>query len=315
MNDVQLTRRLNELGLERWDIERLIKTRQLERVRRGAYAEPLPDVVPIEERHLRLVRATMPQLYPGAVLSHGSAAAMHGLPVWESELGRVHVTRSRSGGGQRRSGLHVHVAPLLVGDIETIDGYPVTSIARTVLDQARTSPFQQAVALADRALALGLQSAELEEGLAQMARWPGVRKARRTCGFADGRSESVGESMSRVRFVEQELPTPALQYEVYDGGDSLIARSDFGWEERGTLGEFDGKIKYGRLLKPGQRVEDVVYAEKRREDALRDRGWQVVRWTWEDLARPEVIRDRLLRAFDRAERSGVAPDIVRRCSA
>ncbi len=317
MNDVQLTRRLNELGLERWDIERLIKTRQLERVRRGAYAEPLPGSSTTEERHLRLVRATMPQLDPGAVLSHGSAATMHGLPVWESELGRVHVTRSRSrsGGGQRRPGLHLHVAPLLVGDVETIDGHPVTSIARTVLDQARSSPFLHAVAVADRALALGLLSAELDEGLDRMVRWPGVRNARRTCGFADGRSESVGESMSRVRFIEQGIPDPTLQYEVYDERADLIGRSDFGWEERATLGEFDGKIKYGRLLKPGQRIEDAVYAEKRREDALRDRGWQVVRWTWQDLGRPEVIRDRLLRAFDRADRSGVAPDITRRRSA
>jgi len=51
---------------------------------------------------------------------------------------------------------------------------------------------------------------------------------------------------------------------------------DFYWDEQKTVGEFDGKIKYGRLLKPGQRIEDVVFAEKLREDAVRDLGLQVV---------------------------------------
>jgi hypothetical protein len=55
--------------------------------------------------------------------------------------------------------------------------------------------------------------------------------------------------------------------------------------DRGSapVGEFDGKVKYGRLLEPGQDVGEVVYAEKLREDAIRDEGWQVVRWTWLDL--------------------------------
>jgi len=44
-----------------------------------------------------------------------------------------------------------------------------------------------------------------------------------------------------------------------------------------TVGEFDGKIKYGRLLKPGQRIEDEIFEEKLREDAVRDLGLQVVR--------------------------------------
>ena len=35
-----------------------------------------------------------------------------------------------------------------------------------------------------------------------MERWPGVRAARRVVQFLDVRSESVGESVSRVRLVE-----------------------------------------------------------------------------------------------------------------
>jgi hypothetical protein len=40
-------------------------------------------------------------------------------------------------------------------------------------------------------------------------------------------------------------------------------------------------------------MEEVLFEEKRREDALRDLGWQIVRWLWADLYRPGVIRDRV----------------------
>ena len=80
------------------------------------------------------------------------------------------------------------------------------------------------------------------------------------------------------------LPTPTVQVEVRSevtGG--LVARSDFGWEDQKTVGEFDGMVKYGRLLKPGQQPGDVVFKEKLREDRIRDEGFRVVRWTWHEL--------------------------------
>jgi hypothetical protein len=75
---------------------------------------------------------------------------------------------------------------------------------------------------------------------------------------------------------------------------------DFYWKEQRTVGEVDRKIKYGRLLKPGQRIENVIFDEKLREDAVRDLGLQVVRWVWPDLYRTGVLRERVLRAFARA---------------
>jgi hypothetical protein len=68
------------------------------------------------------------------------------------------------------------------------------------------------------------------------------------------------------------------------------------------VGEFDGEVEYGRELQPGQDLGEVVFREKLREDALRDAGRQVVRWTWPDLSRFEVVVDRLERAFDRSAR-------------
>ncbi|RWZ59274.1 hypothetical protein ELQ92_13525 [Labedella populi] len=50
-----------------------------------------------------------------------------------------------------------------------------------------------------------------------------------------------------------------------------------------AVGEFDGRIKYSRNRLPGEAsVEDVVWAEKRREDDLRAAQSEVVRWTWQD---------------------------------
>ena len=194
----------------------------------------------------------------------------------------------------------MHAAPLTEGDITTIDGVPVTSLARTVLDLCRTVPIEQAVAAGDRALAFGLVRAVLEDHLAQMSRWPGTRQARRAVALLDPRSESAGESVSRVRLHEEGLPVPELQQDIYGQDGRFVARVDFCWKEQRTIGEFDGKIKYGRLLKPGQSIEDVLFEEKRREDALRDLGWQIVRWLWRDLYRPGVIKDRVVRAFARA---------------
>jgi hypothetical protein len=209
--NIVLARALRERGLDSYDIRRMTRAAELVAVRRGAYAVERSDDQSVEQAHRDLIRATVPQLDDGAVISHGSAAVLHGLPTWSSALSRVHVTRDRSGGGRRRPIVHVHGAPLTPNDLTTIDGVAATSLARTVLDLGRTLPMEQAVAAGDRALAMGLDRTVLERGLVSMNHWPGVRRARRTVAFLDGRSESAGESASRVRLVEEGLPLPDLQ--------------------------------------------------------------------------------------------------------
>ena len=59
------------------------------------------------------------------------------------------------------------------------------------------------------------------------------------------------------------------------------------------------EIKYGRLLRPDQSPGDVVFEEKRREDELRTEAWEVVRWTWPELAALAPVAARWHRAQTR----------------
>jgi hypothetical protein len=168
------------------------------------------------------------------------------------------------------------------------------------VDLARSLPFEQAVAVADDALHRGkVSAAELAVAMSRSGRRRGAPAARRVLAFADARSESVGESRSRVALNWAELPPAELQWNVWSRRGDHLGRVDFWWSRFRTVGEFDGQVKYGRLLLPGQEPGDVVFAEKRREDALRDEGLQVVRWTWRELDKSAAVAERIQRAFER----------------
>ena len=252
MTDRLFVRRgLLAAGFAEHEVRRWHRTGELRTVRRGVYvADELPAVP--EARHVVEVHAAMRLLSSDAVVSHVSAALLHGLPAWAVLLDNVHVTRNRRSGGRRRSGVHVHGAPLDRGEIVTIGGLPVTSIERTLADLARSLPLEQAVVISDAALARGLTTSDLVlASVERQARWPGAPGARRVLTFADGRSESVGESRSRVAIARVGLPEPRLQWEVLSRSGTITGRVDFGWPKRCAVGEFDGRSKYGRLLQPG----------------------------------------------------------------
>lgn len=92
------------------------------------------------------------------------------------------------------------------------------------------------------------------------------------------------------------LPAPSLQEVVHTPEGEFVARTDFYWKEHRIVGEFDGMGKYGSAS------PDVFRREKLREDALRDLGFHVIRWTWAELSRFDVVRARFERAIVRARR-------------
>jgi hypothetical protein len=283
------------------ELARLARSGELSRLRRGAYVDgPLPENA--ATRHRMLVHATLAGLRRPAVVSHQSAAVLLDLPLWGARLDRVHVTRRPPAWNDNSRVLVCHVAQLRDDEVVRVNGVHVTSPVRTLLDLARSLPHEAAVVVLDLALHRRVVTHELlQQRLLDIAGTRGSRSAARAVAAADERSESVGESRSRLVLHRLGLPPSSLQFQVVDGGVRL-GRADFAWEEEGVLGEFDGRVKYGRLLRPGQDPGDAVFEEKLREDAFRDLGWGVVRWVWSEIDRPDRLGARVRRALDRSRR-------------
>jgi hypothetical protein len=130
--------------------------------------------------------------------------------------------------------------------------------------------------------------------------WPHSLNAEVLLRLCTPKCESVGESRFLFLCWRMGLPRPECQYEIKDARGQVVAVVDFAWPERGLFVEFDGKIKYTRLLKEGQSVTDVVLAEKKREDLIHElTGWRCIRIVWADLYQPETTALRLRRVLFR----------------
>lgn len=119
-----------------------------------------------------------------------------------------------------------------------------------------------------------------------MARSPVTRSA--------ARSESVGETRTRPALTTMpDLPPITLQHEFRDDRGVVWARSDFLVGEHLVV-EFDGRVKCRARQIPGAPSPDeVVWAEKLREDRIRGQGAVVVRVIWSDLDQPAPLRRRV----------------------
>lgn len=246
-----------------------------------------------------MVEAAFAELGSGTVVSHLSAAVIHGLPVPSRLLGQVWVTRRTPGHGDHRVRLRSSESNLEDDDIVEVDGIRVTSAERTAADVARVVPYEWAVAIMDAYLRAAADPDARPAMFARIdseARRRGNVRARAATGFADPLAESPGESISRVIFASQGLPKPVLQYEVWDSG-RLVGRSDFAWEECRTLGEFDGAVKYAGVLDGATDPASVIMEEKRREQHFRDSGFWVTRWEWRELQDPASLARQIRRAF------------------
>ncbi|MDQ6657880.1 MAG: hypothetical protein M3Z00_06620 [Actinomycetota bacterium] len=289
-------------GFSDRQLREMVEVGGWQRLRQGVY---LPEGVDeyAEQRHRWLVNGTVARLSNStdAVVSHSSAAVLHGLPVWGLDLSRVHLTRPGRAGINSTCWVHPHRAQLTDAELTAVDGTAVTTVARTVLDIARSAPFTQSVVVADAASHVKATTTSELAAVLDIARQRGsARGAARVIAFADGLSESVGESRSRVLFAGAGFPAPVLQVRLHDEFGEFVARVDFDFDELRTAGEFDGLGKYTTLLRPGLDPADSVIEEKIREDRIRDTGRQVVRWTSKDLATPHVVLHRLRAAFNRA---------------
>jgi predicted transcriptional regulator of viral defense system len=254
------------------------------RLRKGVYASAEAVArADARMRHLMNCAAVLLVLADGPVLSHASAARLHGLVVPGSAGWDVRVTTS----GQWRVGRGYRVAQAALpdGDVVPWISFGATSIPRTLVDCAREWSQIDAVIALDAALQAELvRRAEVQAAVLAARHRAGASAAARALGLADGRAESPLETKGRLRFLTAGLPLPELQVDLYDGR-GYVGRLDAWFEDAAVAVEFDGFQKYADPW--GDRTPaQVAWDEKRREDRVRATGIRVVRVVNEDFGAP-----------------------------
>ena len=262
------------------------------RLRRGVFttADRWGGLAP-EDRYLDRIRAVVATRRHDPVVSHQSAAALWGIPVGGAWPQAVHVLAVPASRVRSKNGVFVHRTAFDWAEVVELDGVLVTSPARTLLDLARTTTFENAVVALDHGMnprratpEVLVYPDELSEMLARCQSVRGSTKAQRAIDFARPDADNPGESLSRVAIFELGFPDPELQCQHPNPRGGWYF-TDFEWPRFRLIGEFDGRGKY---LKDeylhGRAPGDVVYAEKVREDHLRAEGFRVVRWGPAELA-------------------------------
>lgn len=300
---IVLRKELLAEGLNDRAIGQLVAEGSLHRLRYGAYVDATCWQACDEVgRHGLVARAAMKRARAAVVLSHLSALGEWDVPMWDTTLNTVHLTRVDQRAGRREAGVHQHLGELREGDTVDLNGIQVTSATRTALDCLTVVDVAHGVTIVSDLLHRKLTTVdELAAGRDFMERWPGTLAQGLVLQLADGRCESIGEARTLHLMYRQGLPKAEPQYAIEDESGRVVAYVDFAWPELGVFLEFDGKIKYQKLLRDGESPTDVVLREKKREELIcRLTGWRCIRITWADLYRPErtaaVIRSVLFPA-------------------
>ncbi len=303
MLEILYSRELAAIGMDRqlrsW-FARGIVTRLVP----GAYVRTAELAAIDRDERYRLRAVALSHLYPGQQFSHDSAAALWRLPTLGAWAPKIHVTSASTDGG-RSTTLFVRHGFGLDPRATVIDGVRVSSLSRTLAEASTQPRFARAIAMLDDGLRtpehgdfrFGTRAptrAEVIRELEDLGRVPGFVRGARAVEFADGASGSVGESLSRVQMRAIGVDPPQLQVAFFDA-DGHIADTDFYWPELGVAGEFDGDSKYGDARRFGRHLtaQEVLVAEKRREDRLRRVVRGVVRWDWATALDRRALESRL----------------------
>lgn len=266
------------------------------RVRHGAYTSThIWNAAGPEARHLLRASAVMLSHGGTVALSHSTGALRCQLRLFRADLSKVHVTRLDGGPGRVTHDVVYHEGGWTPDDIVLVGEDLVMSPVRCAFESASLQSTESALVVLDSLLDLDLATRdEMERTFQDMRHWPNTQHVRIAFHLCGPGAESVGES--RVTFLSwaHHLPRAERQFDVCDERGILVGTTDFAWPDHGLLGEFDGRVKYGRLLKPGQEPGEVIFLEKQREDLLREiTDFRMIRFIWADLGRPTTTASRL----------------------
>lgn len=280
-----LTRDLRQAGIDKNRLLLLLKVGAIVKIRYGAYALTTRwrGLDPVTQ-HAVITRSVLARVDGGAVASHQSAAALHGVDLWRTDLSHVHLTRVDGRHGRRRAGVVWHEPSITEADVVHVDGAACTSVVRAALETTSLTGVEEGVVTLSSALRhSGMAPAEVAAHVARFRSWANADQVRLAAELADGRFESVGESRSFVMFWRHGIDLPEPQVVIIDVSGHAVGRVDFAWTLDRHVGEFDGLIKYGRLNPDPSDPGRAVVQEKVREDLVRDTGHGVSRWGWADL--------------------------------
>lgn len=282
------------------------------RIRYGVYAERSHWMGLEAADRTRLVdRAALLVCDDGTILSHTSAARQWQLPLYRADDDHVHVTRTHDHERQLSrivSGVHHHCARIAEWEVAVRDGLRLTSPGRTALDIGAQFGYLSGLVVADAALRRGVSRNELTQHLAMRDSDPRFPLLSRIVASADAGAETPIETLGREALIAVGIDDVVTQHKIILPGGA-VAFTDLYSDRLHHVFECDGRIKYrnqvdfkGRPLSS----DDVLWLEKRREDAIRSLGLGFSRLIWPDI-QPEYyarLGDRVWREIRQQDAAG-----------
>jgi very-short-patch-repair endonuclease len=268
---------LQFMGLSSRAVRDRVAAGRLTRIHRGVYAVGHGRLT----GHGRWMAAVL-ALGDGAVLSHRSAAALHGIRPDNRATTDITLP-SRS--ARPRPGIRVHKSSTLTAaDVTTMDGIRCTTVARTLLDMAETVDERGIEKAIDQADVLRIfDRRAVEDVLTRAGGRRGARVVQEVLGVYGGPTLTDHELEERFLTLcrKASLPSPAVN-EWVALGDGIAYKADFLWRAERLIVETDG---WG-----SHRTRRAFEDDRRRDRRLRLAGWDVIRFTWRDVERePEAV--------------------------
>jgi predicted transcriptional regulator of viral defense system len=275
-----------ELGLSAEAIQRRLSCGRWTAIHEGVYRVG-GSVASLAQSRLAAVLA----VGPVAAVSHRAAADVWGL--WWSNPPMIEITTTRDQSPEL-DGVAVHrMADLHPRWITAVDGMPVTTVARTLVDLGAVMPAKRVAMCVDRALGRALVSAtEIETARRAVARQGrrGAGVIRRVLAPRLGREPVAGVFEARMARLlsDQGLPEAVPEYEVRTALGTFVARVDFAYPELKLAIEVDGLEAHSSI--------DAFRHDRARQNALVAEGWTVLRFTWTEVDRGSAAVGHTIRA-------------------
>ena len=265
-----------------------------DRVRRGQLVPLHRGVYAVGHAHLRpngYRLAAVLAIGPGAVLSHRDAAALYG--IRDGGGTRIDVSTPAERRSTRRIRVHGR-RRLDPQDVTTLDGIPVTTVSRTLVDLAvivAADALHKALSEAERQRILDVKGIEQALGRLRGRRTQSATRIRAALSDLAATGTTVTRSWLEDRFLSlleaHDLPRPATN--AYVAGYEF----DAVWRAQRVAVELDGW--------DGHKTRHAFQHDRTKGNAAQAAGYALLRFTHADVVRrPHEVAADVARQLTRA---------------